>query len=227
MPRALKMKISVLVFFVILISTPLRAAVVKGEVGSLVYSDGVDGDFNSLVYENKSGPILRVFDEGLNFNYDSRYDSGSMSPGKTHSVVHFSETGYGLQQKSETRYLCAFVRMSDGCIVNVEAGDDCDGQWSESERWISSSGNVRDDFLKNAITSSEVYENYRSGIRDSTRVSTPRILAYLSEGTAFDNLLACDPPGLGNMETYTAMLRLLTRDGDTENSEKLTRAIQK
>lgn len=215
----------VLLFVFVLVSTQLRAASIQGESGSLVYSDGVNGDFGSLVYKTNSGDVLRVFDEGLSFNYDSRYDTSNLSPDKAYSVVHFSESGVGAQQEVEKIYLCAFVRMSDGCVVNVESGEQCGGEWSGARRWSSSVSSVSDYSFKEAPTVDKIYKDYESGRKDLTQVSSPRILAYFSEGTTFDNLLACDPPYDTNKKTYTDMLALLQRDGDTKNLEKLRAAM--
>lgn len=224
------MRSLVLLFVVALTSIQSWAASIQGVSGSLVYSGGTDGNFNSLVYKDKSGNILRVFDEGLNFNYDSRYDASNLSPDKTYSVVHFSESGVlsgdaGTQQDVHTMYLCAFVRMSDGCVVSVEAGEQCDGEWSGARQWHSSISNTSDYLLKNAPTVDKIYKDYASGRKDLTQVSSPRILAYFSEGTTFDNLLACDPPREANKKTYADLLTLLQRDDDANNFAKLRTII--
>ncbi len=215
----------VLLFVLILVSTQLRAASVQGGSGALVYSDGVDGNFNSLVYKTNLGGVLPIFDERLNFNYDSRYDSSNLSPDKAYSVVQFSESGVGAQQEPEKIYLCAFVRMSDGCVVNVESGEQCGGEWIGARRWSSSISSVIDYSFKEAPTVEKLYRDYESGRKDLTQVSSPRVLAYFSEGTTFDNLLACDPPRDTNKKTYTDMLALLQRDGDTKNLERLKAAM--
>lgn len=208
------------------ISTQSRAASIHGESGSLIYLDGIDGNFNSLVYRTNSGNILRVFDEGLSFNYGSLDDASSVSPDKTYSVVHFSETGLDEQHGIEKIYMCAFVRMKDGCVVNVESGEQCGGEWRGARHWSSSINRVSDYSIKEAPTVSKIYKDYESGRKDLTQLSSPRILAYFSEGTTFDNLLVCDPPNDSNKNAYTAMLALLQRDGDTKNTEKLKAALK-
>ena len=220
------MRSLVLLFVVALTSIQSWAASIQGVSGSLVYSGGTDGNFNSLVYKDKSGNILRVFDEGLNFNYDSRYDASNLSPDKTYSVVHFSESGVlSGDAGTHTMYLCAFVRMSDGCVVSVETGEQCDGEWSGARQWHSSISNTSDYLLKNAPTVDKIYKDYASGRKDLTQVSSPRILAYFSEGTTFDNLLACDPPREANKKTYADLLTLLQRDDDANNFAKLRTII--
>lgn len=206
-------------------SVPAGAANIQGESGSLVYSEGLDGNFSSLVYKTKLGNILQVFDGGLSFNYDSRYE-GSLSPDKAYSVVQFSESGTGseisgAQSELEIIYLCAFVRMSDGCVVNVVSGAQCGGQWTGPRQWSSSMTYADHYLFKGAPTVDKVYKAYELGRKDSTQVTSPRILAYFLEGTTFDNLLACDPPRDVNKKMYSDLLALLQYDGDEENSEKL------
>lgn len=214
-----------LLFVVMLISTHLWADI-QGESGSLIYLDGVDGNFNSLVYKTNSGNILRVFDEGLSFDYESLDDASNVSPDKTYSVVHFSETGVDEQHGIEKKYMCAFVRMKDGCVINVESGEQCGGDWSGARHWSSSINSVSDYSFKEAPTVSKIYKDYESGFKDLNQISSPRIRAYFLEGTTFDNLLVCDPPNDSNKNAYTAMLALLQRDGDTKNTEKLKAALK-
>jgi len=213
-----------IIFLSILASSGLRAESMHGASGSLVYSDGVDGEFNSLVYKTNAGRVFRIFDEGLSFSYDSRYDAGNISPDKAYSVIHFSEAGESAGRPSSI-YLCAFVRMSDGCVVNVSTGEQCGGEWGASSQWQSPLTTNGYDFTKNVPSIDEVYEDYASGRKDLTQVSSPRILAYFPEGTTFDNLLACDPPRNSNKKIYSDMLSLLRRDGDTDNFARLRDAM--
>lgn len=221
--------ISVLLFSVAFTTVQSWAASIQGVSGSLVYSGGSDGNYLSLVYKAESGSILRVFDEGLSFSFDSRYDVNNLSPDKTYSVVHFSESGdlgsdagtHGV----DTKYLCAFVRMSNGCVVSVEVGEQCGGEWSGASQWRSSNSSTNDYLLKNTLTVDKIYKDYASGRKDLIQVSSPRVLAYFAEGTAFDNLLACDPPRKGNKKSYDNLLKLLQHDGDTNNVAKLRAAM--
>lgn len=219
------MRSTVITIIIMLVSTHLRAASVHGRSGSLVYSKGVEGNFNSLVYKTNAGKVLRVFYEGLNFNYHSQYDASNLSTDKAYSVVHFSESGVGAQQEPQKIYLCAFVRMSDGCVVTVKSGEQCGGEWDTASRWSNSTSNAIDYASKETTTIEKVYNNYKSGRKDLTQVSSPRVLAYFLEGTTLDNLLTCDPPRDTNKKTYIDMLALLQLDGDTKNLERLRAAM--
>jgi hypothetical protein len=215
------MRSIILLFWAVLTSTKLMATTIQGVSGLLLYSDGVDGDYKSLVYKTNAGSILRIFDEGLSYNYNSKYDAGNLSPDKAYSVVHFSEMGEEYEGRSNTIYLCAFVRMSDGCVVNVSAGEQCGGGWVAPSLWRSSLSINGYDLTKDLPTVDKVYKGYASGRKDLIQVSSPRVLAYFLEGTTIDNLLACDPPRDVNKKIYSDMLMLLESDGDASNFLKL------
>ncbi|MGF6098834.1 hypothetical protein [Pseudomonas sp. 18175] len=219
------MKSFVLFLFCLMVSFRLVAASNQSTAGTLVYSDGVGQEFRSLDYKTRSGRVLKIFDEGLRFSYDSQHDK-AISPNKAYSVVHFSEEGVGESDaRPDTKYLCAFVRMVDGCVVNVSAGEQCGGEWSTSSLWLSQQSNSGYDFSNDSPTVEGVYRDYMSGRKDQFKVTTPRVLAYLLEGTTFDNILACDPPSNLNIKTYNEMLMSLERDGDSHNFLKLRNAL--
>lgn len=213
------------IFLSLINSSELIAVEFHGSPRSLIYSDGVDGDYKSVVYKTDSGNVLRIFDDGLSFNYDSRYDSGSISPDKAYSVVHFSEEGEGPDGPSNI-YFCAFVRMSDGCVVDVVVGEKCGGGWDLSSQWSSPLGTSDNGIVKNAQTVDKIYKDYSSGRKDLFQVSSPKILSYFLEGTTLDNLLACDPPRNENKKAYIDMLSLLKRDGDISNFSRLKEVMR-
>jgi hypothetical protein len=218
------MKNSILLFLFVLTCSGVRAANTQDASGSLVYSDGTDGNFKSLVYQSTAGKIFRVFDKGLSFSYDSRYDAGNLSPDGAYSVIHFSEAWENTERMSSI-YLCAFVRMADGCVVNVSTGEQCGGEWGVFSQWQSPLTITGYELTNNVPNINKVYEDYASGRKDLTQVSSPRVLAYFLQGTTLDNLLACDPPRNANREVYSEMLSLLERDGDANNFATLRSAM--
>lgn len=204
---------------------------VDAGTGSLIYSDGSDGKYNSLVFKTDRGDIRRVFDEGLEFTYDSSIDFENLSPDKTYSIVHFSESGTSVGDDGipdvHTIYMCAFVRMKDGCVLSVATGERCDGEWRGDKKWGNTLNENERYLLEGAVTADKVYAGYALGRKDFTQASSPRVLAYLLEGTTFENLLACDPPGKSNQTTYSKFLNQLWVDGDVTNYESLKNAMSK
>ncbi|WP_157638390.1 hypothetical protein [Burkholderia ubonensis] len=194
---------------------------VSGESSVLEYTNRGHNAYQSLRFKRPDGTMFTPFDEGLRF-----YDPGtnSLSPDKQYSIVNFSAEGdladsSGVSVHSE--YMCAFVRMKDGCVVHVAQDAVCGGEWRPPHQW---SVNIEPIF-DNPPNAADIYAAYSSKHKSGYQTSQPVILAYLAEGTTFDNLLACDPPSAGNRSAYSKLLVQLQRDGDTENVAKLKKIL--
>jgi len=198
--------------------------------GELVFSDGANGSYKSLFYKNHKGKRFDIFDSGLEFNYIEGSDF-YLSPDKTHFFVNFSEIGSiedGISPANESReYICAFVRMSDGCVVHVDSAGVCGGEWKGSGEWIGADGFSIGNLDANQTTAKKIYFKYLSGFKDASISSSPKVLKYLPEGTAFDNLLACDPVSPRSQKSYEKLLKLLRRDGDSIDVKKIIKAMGK
>ncbi|WP_431823235.1 hypothetical protein [Burkholderia sp. F1] len=194
---------------------------VSGESSVLEYTNRGHNAYRSLRFKRPDGTMFTPFDEGLRF-----YDPGtnSLSPDKQYSIVNFSAEGdladsSGVSVHSE--YLCAFVRMKDGCVVHVAQDAVCGGEWRPPHQW---SVNIEPIF-DNPPNAADIYAAYSSKHKSGYQTSQPPILAYLAEGTTFGNLLTCDPPSTGNRSAYSKLLVQLQMDGDTENAAKLNRIL--
>lgn len=200
------------------------------ETGNLIFANGTNGTYNSLYYENSKGVRLDLFDSGLTFEYVEGA-SRHLSPNRMYFFVSFSETGSIEDDASAAverkEYMCAFVRMSDGYVVQVDSGGVCGGKWDTTSRWIGLDGSSMKDLNIGQPTVTKIFGDYSSRIKDASVSSSPRIMKYLPEGTAFDNLLACDPVGPRNQRYYKGLLKLLRRDGDSINAGKVIAAMGK
>ena len=211
-----------LFLFLAVLSASVQAQVsVSGESNVLEYANGWHNAYRWLRFKRGDGTMFTPFDDGLRF-----YGPGtnSLSPDKQYSIVNFSAEGdltdsSGVSVHSE--YLCAFVRMKDGCVVHVAQDAVCSGEWRPPHQW---SINVEPIF-DNPPNAADTYAVYASKYQSGYHVSQPPILAYLAEGTSFDNLLACDPPNSGNRSAYSKLLVQLQRDGDAENAAKLKKTL--
>ncbi|WP_301737498.1 hypothetical protein [Burkholderia sp. AU45388] len=97
----------------------------------------------------------------------------------------------------------------------------CGGEWRPPHQW---SVNIEPIF-DNPPNVTDIYAAYSSKHKAGYQISRPPILAYLAEGTAFDNLLACDPPSAGNRSVYSKLLVQLQKDEDIENADKLKKIL--
>ncbi|WP_159085702.1 hypothetical protein [Burkholderia sp. MSMB0856] len=211
-----------LFLFLAVLSAHVEAQVsVPEESNALQYTNREQNSYRTLRFKRQDGTIFTPFDEGLRF-YEP--DANSLSPDKQYSIVNFSAEGdladsSGVSVHSE--YLCAFVRMKDGCVVHVAQDAVCGGEWHPPHQW---SVNIEPIF-DNPPNVTDIYAGYSSKHKSGYQTSQPPILAYLAEGTAFDNLLACDPPSAGNRNVYSKLFAQLQRDGDAENAAKLKRIL--
>ncbi|MBU9679456.1 hypothetical protein KTF37_21650 [Burkholderia multivorans] len=212
---------SIFIFLAVL-STCVKADVnVSGESSVLEYANGGNNVYRSLRFKRPDGTVFTPFDEGLSFY---KPGANSLSPDRQYSIVSFSAQG-DLDDSSgvsvQTEYLCAFVRMKDGCVVHVAQDAVCGGEWHPPHQW---SINIEPIF-DNPPNAADTYASYAAKHKNGYQVSQPPILAYLAEGTTFDNLLACDPPNSDNRSIYLKLLIKLQGDGDTENAAKLKKIL--
>lgn len=208
----------------LLLADGVVAASISGRSGSLIYSGKINEDYHSLVFKGKSGELVRPFDVGVNYSFYS----DQISPDKSYSVVNFSESGV-LSGESEVHdiYLCAFVRMSDGCITAVESGGQCGGEWVSPSRWVSPVGDGNESLFNSPPSIEKTFMDYVSGRKDRSQVSNPKVMAYLLEGTSFQDLLVCDPLSGNNNSSYEGLLIKLRRDGDSLNAEAVEDVLRK
>ncbi|WP_157655751.1 hypothetical protein [Burkholderia ubonensis] len=212
---------SIFIFLAVLSACVQAEVNVSDESSVLEYANGGNNVYRSLRFKRPGGTMFTPFDEGLTFY---KLGANSLSPDRQYSIVSFSAQG-DLADSSgvsvQTEYLCAFVRMKDGCVVHVAQDAVCGGEWHPPHQW---SINIEPIF-DNSPNAADTYAAYASKHKSGHQFSQPPILAYLAEGTTFDNLLACDPPNSGNRSIYSKLLIRLQGDGDTGNATKLKKIL--
>lgn len=193
-----------------------------------MFSGGKDGAYASLVYKDRQSRIFHVFQDGVSFSYE-KSSAEELSPDKKYFFVNFSEQGdledSSGQASESDEYMCAFVRMENGCVETVETGQVCGGKWDKSGSWVGLDGTVFGQIDYAKPTAGKLFLQYSAGNRSSTDV-TPRVDAYLLEGTTFDNILACDPVNTMNKASYEGLLKLLERDKDALDADKVKQALK-
>lgn len=219
------MKDTVLFAYILLFSLQVSADHLNLKSGTLTYQETQNNE-RLLVYSSEKGETLKIFDYGLEFHYETDDSHFHTSPDKLYVMIPFSESGTLLDVETAhespvTLNLCAFVRLNDGCITSVATDSQCGGDWAEGHIWSSSLHENNEHLFENKTKVQDIYKNYVSRASDATRRSSPRVLSYLLEGTAFDNLLTCDPPTPKNQKTYTKLRELLKSEGDIESAKKI------
>lgn len=146
-------------FLLAVLSACVQAQIsVSGESSVLEYTNRGHNNYRSLRFKRPDGTMFPPFDGGLRF-----YGTGtnSLSPDKQYSIVNFSAEGdltdsSGVSVHSE--YLCAFVRMKDGCVVHVAQDAVCGGEWRPPHQW---SDNIEPIF-DNPPNAADIYAAYSS-----------------------------------------------------------------
>lgn len=196
----------------------------RGVGGSLLFEDRLNEGFQRVVYKMASGKILNPFDVRLFFYYSLE----SLSPDKKKSVVQFSGKGVledaaGGLVEGRSSYMCAFIRMTDGCIVQVAEGEVCGGSWSDSGDWVTSIYADGKHFFEGGPSVTEIYKQY---MKKNTQLGGgARLYSILQEGTSIENIFACDPLQDNNKNVYFNLLKALQVDGDISEAVKLERLL--
>jgi hypothetical protein len=197
----------------------------RGVGGSLLFENRLNEGFQRVVFKTPSGEIFAPFDTGLLFYYSLE----SLSPGKTKSVVQFSGQGIledmaGRPVEGRSIYMCAFIRMTDGCIVQVAEGEVCGGSWSDSGDWITSTYADGKHFFDDGPGIAEIYKQYMKK-KTAQPDSEVKLYSLLQEGTSIGNIFACDPLQDNNRSVYFDLLEVLQVDGDLSVAGKLERFL--
>lgn len=190
--------------------------------GSLKFESEVDGAFESVYFEPGLGRKVALFDIGLLFYYSPE----ALSPDKAKSVLQFSESGVleddsGNVVGDRSNYMCAFVRMTDGCVVQVAEGEVCGGQWNSSSGWDASTYSNENIIFEGGPSVADLYKKYSSKRKVQLAGGKSLVSSYLQEGTSMENVFSCDPLDSSNKDVYLKLLDALQEGGDLESATKV------
>lgn len=196
----------------------------RGVGGSLLFENRLNEGFQHVVFKTPFGKTFAPFDTGFLFYYSL----DSLSPDKTKSVVQFSGQGIledatGVPIEERSIYMCAFIRMTDGCIAHVAEGEVCGGSWSDSSDWTTFAYVDGQNFFDDSPSISEIYKQYME--KNTQPGSEVRLYSLLQEGTSIENIFACDPLQDNNRTVYFNLLEALQVDGDLSEAGKLERFL--
>ncbi|MDR6503407.1 hypothetical protein J2785_006600 [Burkholderia ambifaria] len=127
----------------------------------------------------------------------------------------------------QSRQYCPVLETRTGCILSNQTGELCGGAWGkQGDRWTvhglaedTNTPMLRYQF-EDANTLWKEYENAKS---KPFRIS---IREAISENLGIVNLVACDPPKVGNIKSYHNISSELKRAGDIEASEYIANKLR-
>jgi hypothetical protein len=190
------------------------------EVESKTFEPG----WKRAVLINASGSEIPLFPmeffasmSGLIFarNYSPR-----VSPSGKYAVLDVLRVGVvnpgpaGTEKVSSRQY-CPVVDTASGCVVRVQTGDLCGGDWAEkTDEWIVEGYKYdgTDAMIRYEFYDANGLWNQFQQARRLNATATIRQSLLDSAGAA--NLMVCEPPNKRNRTSYSLIARQLIKEGD-------------
>lgn len=191
------------------------------KVATYVSSEGEEIDlFPTEAFTSEGGVI---FDDG---------GSPRKSPTGKYAVIDVLRAGIvtpGASGKPEiyTRQYCPVLEAKTGCVLSVESGSVCAGQWGRrGDRWIvpGPTGDMSSVMLKRQFhDANTLWSGYVNSIGKPFQTS---IRDQLSSTLGIGNLMACDRLSANNIAAYRNIAMTLNADGDGASAEYIERGLR-
>jgi hypothetical protein len=123
----------------------------------------------------------------------------------------------GVEQSS--KQYCPVLNTAAGCIVSMQTGELCGGDWSESDTWIVTG------YQYNATKSmieykfpgaNELWSQFLESVKTN---GIAKIEQYLASNLGVANLMACEPPTIANKNSLALIAQQLRKEGDLSDAE--------
>ena len=127
----------------------------------------------------------------------------------------------GEQPTPQSRQYCPVLDTQTGCIVSMQTGELCGGDWSKKDdNWIVG-GKDQDDvdsaMLDYQFDSANVL--WQSFLVSRKGVARYSIKSALKDNLGVPNMLTCEPPSALNRDAYTAIAHQLKLEGDEADAK--------
>ena len=127
----------------------------------------------------------------------------------------------GDKPTAQSRQYCPVLDTQTGCIVSMQTGELCGGEWNKGrDSWVVG-GKDQDDvdgaMLNYDFDSANVlWQGYLAASMSSSQYS---IKSALKDNLGAENMIACEPPSSVNRDAYAQIARQLRREGDQHDAE--------
>lgn len=127
----------------------------------------------------------------------------------------------GDKPTAESRQYCPVLDTQTGCIVSMQTGELCGGEWSKGrDSWVVGGEDQEDvdgAMLNYDLDSANVlWQGYLAASKSSGRYS---IKSALKGNLGTENMMACEPPSSVNRDAYVQIARQLRREGDQDDAK--------
>jgi hypothetical protein len=174
-----------------------------------------DGWAKAYVFTSR-GDSFRLFpDEQLTHNGGivfEGFDRSDVSPSGHFAVVQLVRQGTldvpGEKSRIEGREYCPIVDTRTGCIVSLQTGEICGGQWATShDSWIEGNVDRTPDLLKKTtMSAASIWHLF------SHRTVDIKMHDLLMQNLGISNVIACDPLSSQNAKFYQSIASQLHAD---------------
>lgn len=150
--------------------------------------------------------------------------SPRVSPSGRYAVLDVLRAGVvdpgpsGTAEDSGRQY-CPVLDTASGCIVSMQAGELCGGNWSEkADEWIVTGYEY--DATKAMIQyefsgANELWNQFQKSVKLNGSAS---IRQHLVDSAGLINIMKCEPPNTSNRASYSLIARQLIREGDRNDA---------
>lgn len=163
--------------------------------------------------------------ELLSMEYgDAVFEKGyppKISPSGRYAVldvlrIGMLESGPNATPEPKSRQYCPVLDTGSGCIISMQTGDLCGGEWSsKSDTWVVR-GMAQDDVDNGMLNYNfdSVNVLWQAYLIAHEGKSPYSIKTALRDNLGLANMLTCEPPEPINVDAYAGIARELTREND-------------
>lgn len=129
----------------------------------------------------------------------------NVSPSGRYVVVPVVRQGLldvaGEKSRIEGREYCPVIATATGCIVTMQTGEICGGEWaSKRDVWLDSSDDRTAEMTtKTILGANSIWHEFS---RASVKL---KLRDVITSNLGISNVMACDPPNLDNRRSYLAL----------------------
>lgn len=204
---------------------------------SLIFSQQTNSDeakkfgfgWKKAVFADSSGNQIQLFPMEFSASPDGVIFSGDyptrISPSGKYAVLDILRAGVvdsSPMGRAEiyTRQYCPVLDTTSGCVVSLQTGELCGGDWSsKTDEWISTG--YKYDATKAMVAYGFAGPNDLWGqfVKSTELNGGAKIKEYLVSNLGITNMMACKPPTGSNRDAYISITRQLKKEDDLADAK--------
>ncbi|MBC8728163.1 hypothetical protein [Paraburkholderia sp. UCT2] len=209
----------------VVFSQPLKGAEEKNfgsgwKRADFIAASGTRITLLGLEYPTSGGGVI----------FESDYPP-QISPSGKYAILDVLRAGIvnpGPSGKAEvsSRQYCPVLNTASGCIVSMQTGELCGGEWSSNVDQWAVTGYKYDSnsamFKYQFNSANELWNQYE---QSSKKNEATKLEEFLVSNLGIANMMACEPPSANNRSAYLSISRQLRMDGDAIEATLIDKAL--